>query len=94
MSKLKTLGPFAKAIQGVLEHCSDSDLKREDYIERGDHVHNPDEDLIDNDLGYFCRSFLLFRGSLINKEWIADWMEEIGPYDIQLNGFMGTTKNL
>jgi len=48
-----------------------------------------------------CRSFLLFRGALMNKEWIEDWREEVGlkKYNggmkyIPLHGSTSTSKNL
>lgn len=66
-TKLKTLGPFAAAISGVLGVGYESDRKRDDGIERGMTFSKTDP------LGEMCRSFLLFRGALMNKEWIEDW---------------------
>ena len=70
--KLKTLGPFAAAIFNVLANGSSSDAKRDDGLEIGCDFSSTDT------LGQFCRSFLLFRGALMNKEWIQDWREDIG----------------
>ena len=59
--KLKTLGPFAKAIFGVLLYGGCSDRDRVDAIERGVQFSDTDP------LGSMCRSFLLFRGALMEK---------------------------
>jgi len=41
------------------------------------------------------RSFLLFRGALMKKEWITGWREEIGKKRINLpGGSTSTSKNL
>jgi len=71
-SKLQTLGPFAMAIFKILLCGFFSDKKREDALERGIQFSKSHE------LGSMCRSFLLFRGALMNKEWITGWREEIG----------------
>jgi len=72
MDKLKTLGPFARAIYMVLLYGDDSDKGRDDAIERGEDFQMTDS------LGYFCRSFLLFRGALMNNEWVDGWREKVG----------------
>ena len=46
------------------------------------------------ELGIMCRSFLLFRGALMNKEWIEDWRQVIGHQMINLHGNTSTSKNL
>jgi len=71
LSKIKTLGPFARAIYGVLVCGIHSDLKRDNAIERGDGLEEVEP------LGYMCKSFLLFRGALMNKGWIEDWKQKI-----------------
>lgn len=85
-SKLTTLGPFAKALYGVLATCDLSDKKREDAIERGNQFQ-------DQELGRMCRSFLLFRGALIDKEWLGGWYERVGK-DLKLDGYTSTSKSL
>jgi len=72
LSKLKTLGPFAMAIFKVLYSSGYSNLIRDDAIETGDQFYKTDS------LGYMCRSFLLFRGALMNTEWLEDWREKVG----------------
>ena len=47
---------------------------------------------MDQELGYMCRSFLLFRGALLNKDWINDWKNEIGK-PLKLQGTTSTYKN-
>jgi len=71
-SKLSTLGPFAMAIFNVFKNCKTLDEKRDDSLEKGEHFEY-EVDLIDDDLGLMRRSFLLFRGALMNTEWINDW---------------------
>jgi len=63
-TKLKNLGPFANALFHILRSGNISDRKREDAIEQGIQFSKNDE------LGDMCRSFLLFRGCLMSKEWI------------------------
>jgi len=46
----------------VLSIGNRSDRRREDAIERGEQFKFTD------DLGYFCRSFLLYNGALIHKD--------------------------
>jgi len=44
-----------------------------------------------------CRSFLLFRGALMNKDWIVGWREEVGKSGkdyLHLHGSTSTSKNL
>jgi len=55
-----------------------SDKKRDDVIKTGDKFHETKSsgNKILN-LGCMCRSLLLFRGALMNKEWIEDWREEV-----------------
>jgi len=86
-SKIETLGPFSKAIWGVLYRGDDSDKKREDACEIGESFRLTD------DLGYMCRSFLLFRGALMEDEWIYDWKEEIGEL-LNLHGITSASKNM
>lgn len=68
-SKLKTLGPFAMAIFKVIYGGNYSNKRRDDDIEHGNQFYKHD------DLGYMCRSFLLFRGALMYSEWIKDWSD-------------------
>jgi len=88
MDKLKTLGPFAKAIYMVLMRGNNSDYKRDDALERGEDYFCHDSQ------GYFCRSFLLFRGALMNNEWIDGWREKVGEDIICIPGCTSTSKNL
>jgi len=88
MDKLKTLGPFAMAIYEVLLRGKYSDGDRDDALERGEDFYSTDS------LGYFCRSFLLFRGALMNNEWIDGWREKVGEYFICIPGCTSTSKNL
>ena len=91
MDKLKTLGPFAKAIYRVLLAGHSSDKGRDDALERGEDFHKTHQ------LGSFCRSFLLFRGALMNNEWINGWREAVGkkwPGYICIPGCTSTSKNL
>jgi len=85
--KLKTLGPFAMAIWRVLLGGKFSDEKRDDGLEIGKTFASTDT------LGDFCRSFLLFRGALMNKEWIQHWREDIGK-KFPMHGCTSTSKNL
>ena len=102
-SKLETLGPFAVAIGGVLGGGYLSDIKRDDALEQGIQFHNPYGELdlpvcIESDLGFFCRSFLLFRGALMEKGWMTGWREDAGKSGedsfIHLPGCTSTSKNL
>jgi len=56
----------------VLAHGKYSDQKRKDSIEIGYYFKDTDP------LGCMSRSFLLFRGSLMDKEWISAWREKVG----------------
>ena len=87
-TKLHTLGPFARAIFQVLLGGNISDEKRNDAIERGEHFYKSD------DLGMMCRSFLLFRGALMQKAWIKDWAKKVGKDWFYLPGCTSTSKNL
>ena len=40
-----------------------------------------------------CRSFLLFRGALMNKDWIDKWSFNIGN-ELHLQGCTSTSRNL
>ena len=44
-------------------------------------------------LNYFSGSFLLFKGTLMDSEWIEDWRQNI-EQKFYLNGITSTTKNL
>lgn len=74
MQKIETLGPFAKAIFKVLGCGKYSDERREDAIEQG-------VQFTFHKIGSMCRSFLLFRGALMYKEWIEGWRENVGKRD-------------
>lgn len=87
-SKLKTLGPFAMAVYKVLAHGYTSEMFRYDAIPYGCGFKD------DEELGYMCKSFLLLRGALMNKDWIIDWKNKIGKDFIKLQGYTNTTKNL
>ena len=88
-TKLKTLGPFAMAIFRVLEGGDVSDRKRDDGLELGHRFKDTDP------LGYFCRCFLLFRGALMNKDWIDHWRAEVGKDDyFRMHGCTSTSKNM
>jgi len=65
-----------------------SDKGRDDALERGEDFHSTDS------LGYFCRSFLLFRGALMNNEWIDGWRKKVGKEYINIPGCTSTSKNL
>jgi len=41
-----------------------------------------------------CRSFLLFRGALMENTWIKDWEKKVGKDYISLPGSTSTSKNL
>ena len=46
-------------------------------------------------LGSMCRSFLLFRGALMQKEWINPWRKVVGEEYINLpGGSISTSQNL
>ena len=87
LAKIPTLGPFSKALFGVLHYGYLSDSKRDDPLTKGYKVNN-------DQLGDLSQAFLLFRGALMNKEWIKDWVQEIGKDEIKLNGITITTRNL
>jgi len=89
ITKLKTLGPFARAIYLMLMFGDRSDKKREDVLEIGMNFKNTDP------LGRMCRSFLLFRGALMQKEWINPWRKVVGEDAISLpGGSTSTSQNL
>jgi len=99
LSKLVTLGPFAKAISGVLVNGNISDREREDTVGRGDQFHNPkpwdgSEPKIHRELGYMCKSFLLFRGALMKDRCVTDWRRKIDDEDFNLKGITSTNKDL
>ena len=75
------------AIYMVLSSGRHSDKEREDAIEVGKFSFN-------EELGYASKSFLLFRGALMNKEWIEDWREEKFMRNFCLHGSTSTSKNL
>lgn len=88
--KLKTLGPFARALYGAL--VTYSDQHREDALELGFNLHQKGDSL-----GHFSGSFLVFRGALMNKEWIEDWRRKVGRLGTdftRLHGTTSTSKNL
>jgi len=66
----------------------DFDINRDDLLKRGDSLQN-------NPLSNFAGSFLLFRGALMNKEWIKDWVHlSLEGNSIKLTGITSTSKNL
>ena len=76
------------AIYRVLIYGDVSDIGRDDALERGSDFYSTDS------LGYFCRSFLLFRGALMNNEWIDGWREKVGEGVLCVPGCTSTSKNL
>jgi len=44
--------------------------------------------------GVYNKSFLLFRGALMNKEWIDDWFEEILCNWMMSHGTTSTSRSL
>ena len=88
ITKLKTLGPFAQAIFRMLIYGDDSDKKRDDVLEVGWNFKDTDP------LGSMCRSFLLFRGALMQKEWINPWRKEVGGGISLPGGSTSTSQNL
>ena len=61
---LPHLGPLARALSIALEHAEG---KRYDRIIPGYLLHDPDNGKIDK-LGFFCSSFLSFRGATLKAE--------------------------
>lgn len=87
MNKIKSLGPIAKALYGILVWGSVSDKKRDDALRYGIKIKN-------TPLGGMSGSFLVFRGALMNKTWVKDWKRKAGGADIGLHGTTCTSRNL
>jgi len=64
---LTSLGPFAKALYGVLFMGMYSDLKRDDALRQG--KDNGDK----GPYGVYSESFLLFRGLHYKKKQLNEW---------------------
>lgn len=75
----------------VLLQSHESEKKRKDMVEQSDQCFNYDsdeEEIIkkplyqdgDEKLGYMCRCFILFRGALMNKDWIKTWKNSMYKY--------------
>jgi len=75
LTQIKTLGPFAKAIFSVLKFGLTSDDKRIDAIGKGKNAQGSQYFKSGNEITDMCKSFLLFRGALMNKDWVKDWKE-------------------
>jgi len=87
-SKLKSLGPYAKALFGVLEHGWQSDRKREDALEIGCTLEDSDP------VFEYARCFLLFKGALVDEDDIEDWKREALKSRIRLHGTTRATSYL
>jgi len=87
MDKIKSLGPIAKAIYGILVWGSVSDKKREDPLRYGITIKN-------TPLGGMSGSFLVFRGVLMKQTWLKDWKRKAGGADIGLHGTTSVSRNL
>ena len=96
-SKLKMLGPFARCIYQILVMRIEN-MKR-DKIERGDNQRVDQAAM--KQLGYFRKSFLLFRGTKLKARWINDWTRQViietqqgTAQNIKIRGNFSATSNL
>ena len=83
-TKLPQLGPFAYALAYV---CGSAEMfkKKEDKIVPGKDIVG-----VDNN---FAGCFLLFRGAAMKKEWIKDYLNNVGRY-VRPGGSKSYSRNL
>ena len=71
---LPTLGPFACALNCILYGAEQN---RKDFMITGNTDHAPSNGNI-HDLGFFCRSILVYRGVTMKESWIQPWRNSVG----------------
>lgn len=71
-SKLDKLGPLALVISEVLQGGWMED-QRKNCLPKGS-----DDEFNVDDLGYFTKSFLVFKGSPMKSVWIKGWKNAVG----------------
>jgi len=79
LKKLEELGPFARAVHLVLNYAGKNRLNKvpcgidDEYGEFDPH-------------GSFSRSFLLFRGCSLKKEWVNEWRDQVSRESVSMQG--------
>lgn len=76
-SKVAKLGPVAVVLNEILK---DGGLEetRIDRVPKGSF-----DDFNSEDLGYFTKSFLIFKGCPMKSDWIKSWKNQVGAPDGQ-----------
>lgn len=75
MTKLEKLGPIALVMSEILKG-GQMESSRIDKIPKG-----IDDDFDIDDLGYFTKSFLIFKGTPMKSTWISNWKSGVGVGD-------------
>ena len=70
------------ALWGIIK---ETDYKRKDKISRGFDFHEPTYLKLVNPLGYFNKSFLLYRAIHLNEQEFKTWTNLIGMFKINEN---------
>ena len=84
------MGPFAKAIWGVLYYADESEERRSNALPPGSK-----ETAKKNPMGHFTNCFLLFRGTVFKTAQINRWKREINSsIGTSLPGYTSTYKSL
>ena len=65
-TQLSVFGPLARALGVILANACDT---KKDGFDKGQDYHDPSTDLL-HPLGYFCESFLLFRGVIFDEDGV------------------------
>ena len=71
-SKITKLGPVAVVLSQILKDgCMEE--KRIDRIPKGS-----EDEFNTEDLGYFTKSYLVFKGCPMRSDWIKGWKNQVG----------------
>jgi len=88
MSKIDTLGPFARALLEVLGGGNNVDKKREDALKRGK------ENGSKGPLGHFSQSFVVFRGVKMVDDELFDYYKNKLGRSVNVSGTTSTSSEL
>ncbi len=69
---VEMLGPLAQCLYWIVAR---TESKRTDQIVHGQKILHAN---MNQPPGFFCSSFLLFRGTTMKEHWIDGWKEEVG----------------
>lgn len=94
LTMLEKLGPLARCLYQI--HVTRLESRRNDSIQCGESTI-----LGANKLGFFNKSFLLFRGTRMKARWINDWARKViqpmrgdGAVSLKFHGNLTTSENV